>query len=153
MKNLPARKFATLLLCAMLTTGAMPSAVAETEDVVKYRQSLMSGVGGAMGTLAAIVQGKVEYKNALADNARALHALTLHIEDAFPQGSLNDDSAAKPEIWEKWDEFQAAAQKSREASTAMVAAAESGDDGQIGAAFKALGDSCGGCHRPFRVKK
>ena len=136
---------------ALLVAAMAPAGAADTEEVVKYRQSNMKGLGGAMGMMAAIVKGKVDFKGGLADHARAAHSLTLHIEDGFPKDSLNDDSKAKPDIWQKWDEFKDAAETARQASAAMVAAAESGND--VEGAFKTLGESCGGCHKPFRVKK
>ena len=136
---------------AMLAATLSTAGAAELEDIIKYRQSNMKGIGGAMGQIAAIVKGKVDFNGALADHARALHSLTLHIEDGFPEGSLHDDSRAKPDIWEKWSEFEAAAQDARQASAAFIAAAESGED--VGGAFKKLGEACGGCHKPFRVKK
>ena len=33
-----------------------------------------------------------------------------HIPMLFPKGSLTDKSKAKPEIWDKWSEFEAAAE-------------------------------------------
>lgn len=140
----------SLLSATFLIAATAPAVAADLEDMVKYRQSNMSGIGGAMGMIAAIVKGKVDFQDALPDHARALHHLTLHIEDGFPEGSLHDDSRAKPDIWEKWDEFTAAAQDARDASAAFVSAAESGDD--VTGAFRTLGESCGNCHKPFRVK-
>ncbi len=136
-------------LPALLIAGTLSAA--EVDDIVKYRQSNMKGIGGAMGMMASIVKGKVEFNDALADHARALHSLALHVEDGFPEDSLNDDSNAKPEIWQKWQKFSDAAKRLRTAATGMVAAAESGND--IEGAFKKLGGACGNCHKPFRVKK
>ena len=143
------RSLLVATLPALLIAGSLSAA--EVEDVVKYRKANMKGIGGAMGMMAAIVKGKVDFQDALADNARALHSLTLHIEDGFPEGSMHEDSRAKPEIWQKWDKFTNAAGNAREAAAAMVTAAESGND--VGGAFKKLGAACGKCHKPFRVKK
>ena len=66
----------------------------------------------------------------------------------------NEDSEAKPEIWQNWDDFVAAANGLVDPARALEAAFESGDLGEIGARIKALGDEgCRGCHNKFRQKK
>src|SRR5438132_11304516 len=45
----------------------------------------------------------------VAVNAEALSLHAQRIPTLFPEGSLTDKSKAKPEIWQKWPEFEAAA--------------------------------------------
>src|SRR5262249_37765357 len=89
---------------------------------------------------------------AVAVNAETMALIATHIIALFPEGSLTDKSKAKPEIWQKWPEFEAAAKnlgvqadKLREAPrTKGPAATEAGaeDFGR---------QACGTCHQPFRV--
>ena len=61
---------------------------------------------------------------------------------------------SKPVIWEKWDEFGAAAKTLGDKATILAAAVESGNRDKIGMAFGDLGkNGCGGCHRVFRQKR
>lgn len=79
------------------------------------------------------------------------------IPDLFPEHTgmkENEDSEAKPEIWQNWDDFVAATNRLADSATALEVVFESGDLGEIGARIKALGDEgCGGCHKKFRQKK
>ena len=75
----------------------------------------------------------------------------------LPAGTGIDDSvgktAAKKEIWDKPDEFKAAADKMGMLAGELKEAAGTGDKQQIADAFGALGkDGCGGCHQTFRPK-
>jgi cytochrome c556 len=69
----------------------------------------------------------------------------------FPEGSAAG-SDAKPEIWQDKPDFEALAQKTKEASAKAAEAAEGGLE-TFTAAFAEVGRSCGGCHEEYRVKK
>ena len=73
--------------------------------------------------------------------------------DLFPKGSLSEKSRAKPEIWERWDEFSKHPAKVKKAAQELGAAAKAGDEEAITVKFKALGEACAGCHKPFRAAK
>src|SRR5438132_12510629 len=74
---------------------------------VDDRQRLMKNVG----TNWADIQAKVKAgaPETVAVNAEALSLHAQRIPTLFPVGSLTDKSKAKPEIWQKWPEFEAAA--------------------------------------------
>jgi len=76
-------------------------------DPVADRQRLMKNNGANW----ADIQNKVKAGNieGVAVNAEALALHAQRITLVFPEGSLTDKSKAKPEIWQKWPEFQAAA--------------------------------------------
>jgi cytochrome c556 len=71
----------------------------------------------------------------------------------FPKGSKTGKTKAKPELWEKPDDFVKAAKNLGKAAGELAAAAKSGDDAAVGVKFKALGDTCTSCHKAFRADK
>ena len=70
----------------------------------------------------------------------------------FPKGSLAANSRAKPEIWDKWDEFTGDIASVKKAAQALADAAKAKDD-SIDLKLKALGDACNNCHRSFRAPR
>src|SRR5581483_2076894 len=76
-------------------------------DVIADRQRLMK-LNGASWKDAQdkLKAGQIE---AIAVNAETLAINAQHIPVLFPQGSTSDKSNAKPEIWQKWSEFESAA--------------------------------------------
>ena len=76
-------------------------------DVVADRQRLMKLNGASARDMNdKLKAGKIE---AIAVNAETIAINAQHIPSLFPKGSMTDKSKAKPEIWEKWSEFEAAA--------------------------------------------
>ena len=140
----------TVALLSLLFLSTLPAA--EPEDLIKYRQNTMKAIGGHMGAIAAIVQGKVDM-NHLKPHADALAATSMTVKDIFPEDSAVGETNAKTEIWDKPDEFQQAVTKLEQAAAAFATAADSGDSAQIGAAMKDLGGACKNCHDNFRQKK
>jgi cytochrome c556 len=71
----------------------------------------------------------------------------------FPKGSTTGKTKAKPEIWEKSDDFSKAAKNLSKASSDLASAAKAGNDADVEVKVKALGDACGSCHKQFRAEK
>ncbi len=78
--------------------------------------------------------------------------------DYFPQGVQSEKSRAKPEIWQKWDEFSKLPAKVKDTAGALAKAAAARDDAAMQAQFKALGPdspfrsgACFYCHKEFRT--
>lgn len=128
-------------------------AVDSPEDVITYRKRMMRGNLSHLGAIGDVLKGKVSFKGHIVDHARGLNGISKMILDTFPKGTGEGKTRAKPEIWEQWSKFEEAVMKFEKASADMVAAAETGDMAKIGGAMKALGGSCGGCHKAFRKKK
>ena len=97
-----------LMMLAAVTLHA-----AEPEDIINYRQNMMKAIGGHTGAAGAIIQGKVDYKNQLADHARALQALTSDIPALFPKDSDFGDTKAKDGVWSNRAEFEKAAKDAK----------------------------------------
>lgn len=140
----------SLLVGALLVSGA---AFAETEPStpqVEARHALMKSFGGAAKTLGGMASGEVAHDAAAAEAAKqALIAGAAEIEAKFTENVEDAASEAKPEVWTNWDDFLVKAKALGDAATALdVASAES-----IGAGMGAIGGSCKGCHTDYRVQK
>ncbi len=141
---------AALCVAAVLATGA---AVADDEGAIKHRQAIMKAVGGHMSAMAAILQGRVPFKEDLKGHAHAQAELAKIAEKVFPLGSDFGETGAKPEIWAKPEEFKQAVTAFQAETEALVKAAEGGDMGAFGAQFRKVGGTCKGCHDSFRQKR
>lgn len=138
----------SLLVGALATLAAAQSAM-KSGDPVADRQRLMKLVGANW----ADIQAKVKATNpdAVAVNAETMAVMATHIPALFPAGSASDKSSAKPEIWEKWGDFQAAAQNLASMAEKLRDAARAKDGAAVEAMVKDFGPkACGTCHTPFR---
>lgn len=137
---------ATLVVAGCATTGPKMG----SGNVIADRQRLMKLNGASWKD----IQDKAKAGNieAIAVNAETLALNADHIPAFFPQGSLAEKSAAKPEIWQKWGEFEAAAKNMKVQAEKLRDAAKAKDATTTQAIVKDFGKSaCGTCHTPFRV--
>ena len=122
----------------------------ESRDVVAERQRLMRLNGASLQDLnAKLKAGNIE---AAVVNAETIAINAQHIPSLFPKGSLTDKSKAKPDIWEKWPEFEAAAKNLQAKAEELRDAARRKDTQATEAAAKDFFRlNCNRCHTPFRV--
>ena len=135
----------TLAAC----TTAAPQRMVGTDDVVFDRQRIMK-VQGAMWT---DIQNKFKAGNieAIAPNAEVIAITALQIPTLFPEGSLTEKSKAKPELWQRRDEFNKAAKNLAVWSERLRDASKAKDEKAVADIMKDYGRvSCGSCHTPFR---
>ena len=137
-----------------LTTFALAEENASKETaIVKYRQEVMKSQGAHMAAAAAIIMGKVEYKDQLAAHVNALAATTKDIVSLFPAGSDVDKTKALKTVWSKHEEFDKRAKHADEMAAELAKAVAAGDTQNYGKHFKALADACKSCHKDFRKKE
>jgi cytochrome c556 len=137
--------FLVLALVSIVAAQASPIG----GDPVANRQRLMKLVGANW----ADIQAKVKAGNtdAVAVNAETIAVMATHIPSFFPAGSATDVSNAKPEIWEKWADFQAAAKTLESMAENLRDASRAKDGAVVEAMVKEFGaKACGACHTPFR---
>ena len=121
-----------------------------TGDPVADRQRLMKLNGASW----ADAQAKLKAGNAeaVAANAETMALTSVLVPGLFPEGSLTDKSKAKPEIWQKWSDFEAAAKTMTAESEKLPEAAMAKNADAVQAIAKDFGrNACGTCHQPFRV--
>ena len=131
--------------CASMETAKMSpgEAVAERQKLMKANGAAWKGVQDK--TKAGDLAGVAVDADTLSQNAKKIPAL-------FPPGSLEGKTAAKPEIWQKWPEFEAGAKTMEVEAGKLRDTAKSGDKAATEAMVKDFGKkSCGNCHTPFRV--
>lgn len=121
------------------------------QSINEKRQNAMKDLSAANKAIKAAVEEK-NYA-AVETKAKDIMGTADKLTSLFPAGSNTGKTKAKPEIWEKSDDFGKAAKNLSKAAGELIAAAKAGDEAAVGAKFKALGDTCGGCHKPFRAEK
>lgn len=139
----------TLLLGCASTQAQMMMEKPGTGDPVADRQRLMK-LNGASWKDA---QDKYKAGNveAIMVNAETIAINAEHIPSLFPKGSLTDKSKAKPDVWEKWPEFQSAAKNLQAKAAELRDAARAKDQAKVDDLMKTFGrQACGTCHTPFR---
>ncbi len=145
----------TALVAGALALAVAGGAVAQmarigSGDPIADRQRLMK-LNGASWRDAQdkLKAGSIE---AVAVNAETMAVNSQHIPTLFPKGTLSDKSNAKPEIWQKWSEFESAAKNLETWAAKLRDAARSKDADATQAIAKDFGrQACGTCHTPFRV--
>jgi cytochrome c556 len=148
-----AKAIVTIGSAIALTAGTVHSVSADDRDSIKYRQSVMKAISGHMGGAAAIIKGKVPYKDDLVAHVTALNETTKVLPNAFKQKTSGGKTRAKPEIWENSADFQQKIKNLQMAAADFLAAAKSGGAEAAGAKMRAVGDACGACHKKYRAKK
>jgi len=146
------RSVAMIVLIAAAATActtASPRMVG-TGDAVADRQRLMKVQGAQwMEIQNKFKAGSIE---GIAVNAEVLAITSLQIPPLFPEGSLTNKSKAKPEIWQRWGEFEDASKNLTIWSERLRDAAKAKNDKVVADTMKDFGRvACGSCHTPFRV--
>jgi cytochrome c556 len=133
-----------------LTLAVSTQAFAQA-DVNEKRQQLMKSQGAA----AKAIKGAVETKDYATVEAKAKDIMGTadKIVSSFPKGSTTGKTKAKPEIWEKSDDFSKAAKNLNKAASELASAAKAGNADDVDVKVKALGEACNSCHKQFRAEK
>lgn len=137
----------------LVVIGASVGANAQAPAEIAQRQELMKANGGAMRTLTPMVRGEAPWNAQAAGQAAAkLQEDAVRAKALFPAGSGPDkgQTAALPAIWERKAEFDGMFDKQAQAAANLVRLASANDEAGFKAAFPAVGQTCGGCHTPFR---
>ena len=145
----------------VLRTGVVVAAVAviagcagmrrqNPDEAIAARQQLMKEQGAAMRSITdKIKAGQIQ---AVAADAAKLEETAKRIPKLFPEGSVNPStSRAKPEIWQKWSEFEGYAKTLETKAGQLEATAKTGNAQATQTAAADLGKTtCGACHNAFR---
>jgi cytochrome c556 len=130
---------------------AVSTQVFAQADVIQKRQDAMKGNAAA----AKAIKGAVETKDYATVEAKAKDIMGTadKIVSLFPKGSTTGKTKAKPEIWEKPDDFSKAAKNLNKAASELASAAKAGNADDVDVKVKALGEACNSCHKQFRAEK
>ena len=118
-------------------------------DVVADRQRLMKLQGASWADIQAKAKaGNIE---GIAVNAETLSMTAQQIPGLFPEGSGTEKSKAKPEVWQKWPEFERAAKNLEVQAEKLRDASKAKNEQLTQDIVKDFGrNACGTCHTPFR---
>lgn len=147
----------TIMLCALMVLAGSVSAEMnqeQAERAVETRQSVLHLMGWNISPLGAMARDRIEFDAARVEtNAARLQALTKMMADAFAADTRANDVAtdALDVIWEQPEDFAAKIQDAIDASDALAAAAETGDESAMRKAIGIMGSSCGSCHDDFKA--
>lgn len=134
------------LVAALATAGAAVAA----SDFGKQREADMKTIGGSVGIVYNMVQGKTDFDAAKAKAAlEKVAATATAFATLFPPGSENADGRASPSIWKNKAEFDAHVAKL--ASDATAAAAASGSLDTLAPALQTVASNCNTCHKLYRL--
>jgi len=144
------RKLIWLGMFAMLSLF-VSSQIFSQEDDIKKRKALMK----ANNKAAKAIKGAVKEGDfaTIEENAKKIVASMDNLVALFPEGSTAKNSRAKVEIWQEWDDFKAKSNDLKDAARLLANAASAKDSEQVKVQSKALGKSCGSCHKRYRARK
>jgi cytochrome c556 len=143
----------TAMVTSLAVVGltAFVSAQMSPTDAIEKRKALMKEQGAAWKNIQD--KTKAGQITEVVPDAEKLVLTSTQIVALFPEGSLDPEkSAAKPEIWQKKPEFDAAAKNLESWAMKLKDAAQANNAEQTQAIVKDFGrQGCGTCHQPFRV--
>ena len=144
----------SILLPALMAVAAAgcvigPQRTIGTGDLIFDRQRLGRVQEEQLGEiLSKFKAGNIQ---GIAVNAEVIAITAMQIPSLFPEGSLTDKSKARPEIWQRWSEFEASAKNLAIWSERLRDAARAKDERVVTDIMKDFGRvACGSCHDAFR---
>lgn len=139
-------------LVAVTSTIAVAASPAAT--AISTRQANFKKMGGAMKVLKdQLASGTIDKPAAVAA-AKTLAATGRAQGALFPNGSGASSGVktdALPAVWSNRTVFDGQMKAFIAQADKLVLAANTGNAGAIGAQFKAVGGTCGSCHKQFRA--
>ena len=140
----------TVLAGSMLWMDAS-SAMAQDESIAR-RQKLMKGFSATAKEVKAAVEKKdyTTVATKMKDIADSLDMAAF--AKNWPHNSTDAKSRAKPEVWQKWNDFMLSAWDGQQRVLALVDAANSKNDTKVAEAYKGFGPVCVECHKSFRAE-
>ena len=142
-----------LMASIALMTVLAPSYAAESEEIIKYRISVMKAYAGHMSAASRIVRGKVDFDDQLKLHANSMDGIAGTIASLFPEDSDFGETRAKEEVWSKPKEFEASIKENQKAVADFNKAVAAGDKSALATSFKKVADSCKSCHEDFRAEE
>lgn len=143
-------RLTALLTLATLACAGNSTAATAPADAIKYRKAVMSAMAAHTGAFSLINFGRVEHQDHLIAHVDALAALGTQLKVLFPAGTGTGDTDALPLIWQEQEKFGQLVRASEKSTAELRAAVAAGDKAATMKAFKAVGESCKGCHDRYR---
>jgi cytochrome c556 len=139
---------------ALAALAAPASAQLKPEELVKLRQGVMIGQKAQVGPMSAVAKGEAQLSDATVQQAETLAALTKLAPAGFAPESqkANVPTKAKPEVWQKNEEFKKYAQTLQTEAAKLAEVARKRDTEGFKKQFGATTAACKSCHDDFRAQ-
>lgn len=147
-----------LLLTVITASLALTACSSEPQDThpdqpVTKRKAVFKQMLRTLEPMGMVVRKREDYNSqAFLSDAKKLKQLASEPWSHFPPDSNYPPTRAKPEVWQKPDDFTHARQKLEETTEKLLKAAESGNMALIRPALNSVEESCKSCHQQFRGK-
>jgi len=137
------------------TANNAPPTHEQALAMMKQRHDDMEAFGDETKKIGNALKSSSPDIAAIQQSAAKIAGLAPKIQPLFPAGTGPDvgKTRAKPEIWQKPEDFALKAHDFGQAADQFNVAAKTGDLSQINASFAALGKSCKACHDLYRAPK
>ena len=138
------------LAAASVAFAALPKNKALA--IMHERHEGMEKIGDTNKLLRREITSSSPFMPAIQSGAATIAGLSVRANGWFPKGTGPEvaKTGAKPEIWQKPQDFAAKLHGFQAAARAFNAAARSGDMAAIKARYADLGAACKACHDPYR---
>jgi cytochrome c556 len=147
---------ASLVPFALVSCGGAPAEPPDTPEYAAFemRSGLMEAIAWKVAQARGMAMGEIPVDEALFQkHARDVAVLAGMIPEGFIPNSAVEGSAALPEVWTNNADFKAKAMDLQNAAQALAdATAANGFEASKGM-VQAVGQACGGCHRPYRRRQ
>ena len=140
------------LAAASVAFAALPKNKALA--IMHERHEGMEKIGDTNKLLRREITSSSPFMPAIQSGAATIAGLSVRANGWFPKGTGPElgKTGAKPEIWQKPQDFAAKLHGFQAAAQAFNAAARSGDMAAIKARYADLGGSCKACHDSYRAE-
>ena len=156
MKKIVALLGASFVSFVLVACGGAPPAPPDTPEYAAFemRTGLMEAIAWKVAQARGMAMGEIPVDEALFQkHARDVAVLAGIIPEGFIPNSGVEGSAALPEVWTNNADFRQKAMDLQTAAQALAdAAAANGFEASKGM-VQAVGQACGGCHRPYRRRQ
>ena len=139
--------FATLAFASNSFSATAPA------DAIKYRKAMMSAMAAHTSAFSQINFGRVDHQDHLLGHVEALATLGSQLGVLFPAGTGTGDTDALPLIWQEQEKFGQLVTATGKSTAELREAVAAGDKAATMKAFKAVGESCKGCHDRYRKEQ
>ncbi|MBS0591567.1 MAG: cytochrome c [Proteobacteria bacterium] len=149
-------RLCVMISALVLSTLAFAQDSVKPDDAIEYRQGLMTVIGWNFGPLGAMVKGKRSFDaTEFARHAERIAAISDSVIEGFPKGSdkgSSERTAAKADIWNHWDDFQAKANDFHTQARLLADIAKANDEAKNKEQFKKVAETCKACHDKYKQK-
>ncbi|HQS68670.1 MAG: cytochrome C [Novosphingobium sp. 28-62-57] len=151
--NKPRIRTIAAAIALVAAAGGTFAIAASPADTIAARQANFKKMGGAMKVIKDELAGSAD-KAKMAGAAKTIAAMARAQVPLFPKGTgpgAGVKTDALPAIWTDRATFDGHAKKLIAEADKLVMVSGTGNAAAIGAQFKAVGGTCGACHKQFRA--